>query len=134
MKVDSSTAFKARIRINDLRIKTANNSGDSSILSSASSLTSSAISALSSEKSATCASNSIASAANSAGTLFSTHALGTTTSNIIPFALDTAASAATPATIVSVQNHPSIFASALCTIGSFFENLTKKEPQVKDPS
>ena len=82
----------------------------------------------------TSASNTAGTASDVLGTAFSVHATGIDSFGIVPSSIEAITPHATPATIASSNNHPSIIGSLYSTIGANFHNMGKVKVRTKDPS
>lgn len=133
MKIQSNPTFTAKIKINDINISKHTN--DSAILTPYLSSGSSGVGSTMAGTLGTTASKIAGSASDIIGSAFSAKASGVDSFGIVPSVLDAVAPYATPKTIVSANNHPSVMGSIFSTIGNTIGNIVKTtEKSVKDPS
>lgn len=97
---------------------------------------SSAYGSIGSAMSAGASTNIGASGSDVIASAFSAKASGLESSGIVPSVMDTLASCATPATLTSVNQHPSLMSSFFASIGSYLHNISKENVniKIKDPS
>ena len=117
--VSDAVNFGARVRINRFK-KTL-----SEILDPRISTGSSVLSTSTSGVSGIAASNTVASGLDTVGSAFSAQQLGTNMSGIVPSTLEHLHGSATPETVLSAQNNPSIFGTFFSSLGGYLHRIGK---------
>lgn len=125
----NNQTFTARVKIQEIQTAFNKVARETKEFSPGCSTASSGLSTVSSFTTGSTASNMIGSGSDIIGSAFSSKATGVNSSGIVPSVLGSA----TPETVVSANNHPSLIGSVFSTIGSLFQrpNVNIK---VKNPS
>lgn len=124
----NNTSFRARVKMKKLSpvyrdLLTPEVSIGSSTLGSATS-TGSGFSAV----------HTIGTTSDVAATAFSAQASGINSSGIVPAIMQSAAPELTPATVATVNNHPSVIGTFFSSVGNFFHNMGKVKINAKTPN
>lgn len=125
----NNQTFTARVKIRDFKNGIKQVTAEAAELSPGCSTASTGLSTLSAATGGSTTSTAIGVGSDIIGSAFVSKATGVNSSGIVPSLLGSA----TPETVVSANNHPSIVGSIFSTIGSFFQRANVKV-NVKNPS